>query len=183
MDIARPKSVPRARSCNRQLLSVRLTAFSDQLTFLMRRSQFPSQQIVDGDQEARRATFLHVCFIARRFHPTGGEIMALDVTPVYRNLRTRVTFCGLEAEDLFAILGLAVVMNIFGRCFHRDMLGLPMNMVLEYCVPVLSIPALMLFKYGKQRSYLLDWLLFHTKPHVYSGLERDRELTTEYLRD
>ena len=31
--------------------------------------------------------------------------MALDVTPIYRNLRTRVTFLGLEAEDLFAILG------------------------------------------------------------------------------
>ena len=38
--------------------------------------------------------------------------MALDVTPVYRNLRTRVTFAGLEAEDLFAILAVAVVMNI-----------------------------------------------------------------------
>ena len=32
------------------------------------------------------------------------ESMALDVTPIYRNLRTRVTFFGLEAEDLFAIL-------------------------------------------------------------------------------
>ncbi len=36
--------------------------------------------------------------------------MALEVTPVYRNLRTRVTFAGLEAEDLFAILAVAVVM-------------------------------------------------------------------------
>ena len=35
--------------------------------------------------------------------------MALDVTPIYRNLRTRVTFFGLEAEDLFAILAVAVV--------------------------------------------------------------------------
>ena len=41
--------------------------------------------------------------------------MALDVTPIYRNLRTRVTFFGLEAEDLFAILAVAVVMNICGR--------------------------------------------------------------------
>ena len=39
----------------------------------------------------------------------------------------------------------------------------------------------MIFKYGKQRGYLLDWVLFHTKPHVYSGLERDRELRSEYL--
>ena len=109
--------------------------------------------------------------------------MALDVTPVYRNLRTRVTFFGLETEDLFAILGVAVFMNIIGRFLNRQMFGLPMNMVLEYVVPLLSVPALMIFKYGKQRGYLLDWLLFHTKPHVYSGLERDRELASEYLRD
>ena len=58
--------------------------------------------------------------------------MPLDVTPVYRNLRTRVTFAGLEAEDLFAILAVAVVMNIFGRFLNREMFGLPMNMVLQY---------------------------------------------------
>jgi hypothetical protein len=108
--------------------------------------------------------------------------MALEVTRVYRNLRTRVTFWGLEAEDLFAILALAVVANILGSFLHRDMFGLPMNMVLEYIVPALIIPALMLFKYGKQRGYLQDWVLFHSKPHVYSGLERDREFTQEYLR-
>lgn len=109
--------------------------------------------------------------------------MALDVTPVYRNLRTRVTLFGLEAEDLFVILAVAVVMNIFGRFLNREMFGLPMNMVLQYFVPVLSVPALMLFKYGKQRGYLLDWVQFHTKPHVYSGLERDRELNGEYIKD
>jgi len=109
--------------------------------------------------------------------------MALDVTPTYRNLRTRVTFFGLEAEDLFAILAVAVVMNIFGRFLNREMFGLPMNMVLQYFVPVLSVPTLMLFKYGRPRGYLLDWVLFHTKPHVYSGLERDPELDREYIRD
>ena len=109
--------------------------------------------------------------------------MALDVTPTYRNLRTRITFFGLEAEDLFAILAMAVVMNIFGRFLNREMFGLPMNMVLQYFVPVLTVPALMLFKYGKQRGYLLDWVLFHSRPHVYSALERDRELDREYLKD
>lgn len=109
--------------------------------------------------------------------------MALQVTPVYRNLRARVTFFGLEAEDLFAILALAVVMNVLGRLLNREMLGLPMNMVLEYFVPVLSVPALMLFKYGKQRGYLLDWVMFHTKPHIYSALERDRELSGEIIQD
>ena len=109
--------------------------------------------------------------------------MALEATPVYRNLGTRVTFLGLEAEDLFAIVALAVVSNILGRFLHREMFGIPMNMVIQYLVPVLSIPALMLFKYGKQRGYLQDWLLFHVKPHVYSALERDRELTGEYIKD
>ena len=109
--------------------------------------------------------------------------MALDVTPIYRNLRTRVTFLGLEAEDLFAILAVAVVMNICGRFLNREMFGLPMNMVLQYLVPILSVPALMLFKYGKQRGYLQDWLLFRIKPHVYSALEADRELATEYIKD
>ena len=108
--------------------------------------------------------------------------MALEVTPTYRNLQTRVTFLGLEAEDLFAILALAVVANILGRFLHREMFGLPMNMVLQYVVPALSIPALMLFKYGKQRGYLLDWAMFHAKPHVYSALERDSELQREYLK-
>lgn len=108
--------------------------------------------------------------------------MPLEVTPAYRNLRTRVTFFGLEAEDLFAIMALAVVANILGRFLHRDMFGLPMNMVLEYVVPALSVPALMLFKYGKQRGYIQDWVMFHAKPHVYSAHERDRELTRGYLR-
>jgi hypothetical protein len=100
---------------------------------------------------------------------------------VYRNLQTRVTFFGLEAEDLFAILALAVLANVLGRFLDREMFGLPMNMILQYGVPVLSIPALTLFKYGKQRGYLQDWLTFHAKPHVYSALEQDRELSKEYL--
>jgi len=108
--------------------------------------------------------------------------MALEATPVYRNLATRVTFLGLEAEDLFAILALAVVSNILGRFLHRDMLGIPMNMVIQYLVPVLSIPGLMLFKYGKQRGYLKDWVMFHSKPHVYSALEHDSELLSSYIR-
>ena len=40
----------------------------------------------------------------------------------------------------------------------------------------------MLFKYGKQRGYLLDWVMFHARPHVYSALERDTQLTREYIK-
>ena len=108
--------------------------------------------------------------------------MPLDVTPVQRNLRTRVTFLGLEAEDLFAILALAIVSNIFGRFLHREMFGLPMNMVVQYLVPIVSVPGLMLFKYGKQRGYLLDWVQFHTNPHVHSALEAATQLSSTYLK-
>jgi hypothetical protein len=106
----------------------------------------------------------------------------LEATPVYRNLRTRVTFFGLEAEDLFVLLGTAVLLNIFGRFLNREMFGLPMNMVLQYIVPIMMVPALMLFKYGKQRAYFRDWVMFHAKPHVYSALERDSQFTQEYIR-
>ena len=41
--------------------------------------------------------------------------MALQVTPVNRNLQTRVTFMFLEFEDLFVVLGAAAVMNIVGH--------------------------------------------------------------------
>ncbi len=108
--------------------------------------------------------------------------MALTVTSVPRNLATKVTFLYLEFDDLFAILALAVVMNMFGRFLHREMFGIPMSVFLQYVVPVLSIPALILFKYGKPRGYLRDWLTFHIKPHVYCALERDSEQRAEHLK-
>jgi hypothetical protein len=51
--------------------------------------------------------------------------MAVTVTPVPRNLATKVTFLYMEFEDLFVILGLAVVMNMFGRFLQREMFGIP----------------------------------------------------------
>jgi len=107
--------------------------------------------------------------------------MALTVTPVPRNLGTKVTFLWLEFEDLFPILTLAVIGNVLGRFLHRDMFGIPMNIMLQYVVPFLSIPGLILFKYGKPRGYLQDWVWFHAKPHVYCSLEQDAELRTPYL--
>jgi hypothetical protein len=53
-----------------------------------------------------------------------GRNMALTITPVPRNLATKVTFLYLEFEDLFIILGLAVVMNVFGRFLQREMFGI-----------------------------------------------------------
>jgi hypothetical protein len=93
-----------------------------------------------------------------------------------------VTFLYLEFEDLFVILGLAVVMNMLGRFLQREMFGIPMNVLLQYVVPVLSVPALILFKYGKPRGYLQDWLTFHMKPHVYCALEPDSEQRAGYIK-
>jgi hypothetical protein len=84
--------------------------------------------------------------------------MALNISPVHRNLHTRVSFLYLEFEDWFVVIGLAAITNIAGRWVDRHMFGIPMNVFLQYVVPVLSIPFLMLFKYGKPRGYLKDFL-------------------------
>ncbi len=108
--------------------------------------------------------------------------MALEVTPVHRNLHQRVTFFYLEFEDLFIVIGLAAVMNIIGRFLGRDLYGIPLNIILQYVVPVVAVPVLMIFKYGKPRGYLRDLIVWHAKPHIYCGMEPDHELTEEFLR-
>jgi hypothetical protein len=108
--------------------------------------------------------------------------MALEVTPVHRNLHQRVTFLYLEFEDLFIVIALAAFMSIFGRFLDRELYGLPLNVVLQWGVPILAIPVLMLCKYGKPRGYLRDLFVWYTKPHIYCGLEADRHLTKEFLK-
>ena len=44
----------------------------------------------------------------------------LNITHVHRNLHTRVTFLYLEFEDVFVILGIAALTNVFGRFLHRE---------------------------------------------------------------
>ena len=109
--------------------------------------------------------------------------MALTKTPVYRNLRTRVTFMYLEYEDLILVLLIAPLAFFAGGFVNRDLLGIPMNLVLQWGVPALTIVLLLTFKYGKPRGYLRDWWSYQTKPHVYCGLERDSQIDTPYLID
>ena len=109
--------------------------------------------------------------------------MPLQVTPVNRNLQTRVTFMLLEFQDLFIVLGAAAVMNMVGHFVGGDIAGLPMNLVLQYGVPLLMVPALMAFKYGKPRGYMRDLVFWYAKPHAYCALARDREIRTPYLRE
>ena len=108
--------------------------------------------------------------------------MALEVTPVHRNLHQRVTFFHLEFEDLFVVIGLAAFMSIFGRFLNREINGIPLNVVLQYAVPIAAIPVLLIFKYGKPRGYLRDLWTWHVQPKIYCGLEADAEFTKEFLR-
>ena len=109
--------------------------------------------------------------------------MALDNTPMYRNLRTRVTFLGLEYEDLIVVLLIAPVSLFLGSFFDRELFGIPMKLVLQWGVPAMAILSLLTFKYGKPRGYLGDWWRYQTRPHVYCGLERDSRLNVSYIVD
>jgi hypothetical protein len=108
--------------------------------------------------------------------------MDLRVTPVYRNLHTRVTFLRLEVEDVAVMLVLGVILLFFGQFIDREVFGLPLNVVLMLSVPGVIAPGLILFKYGRPRGYLADLLTYHTRPRVYSGLARDSEQTVAYIR-
>ena len=109
--------------------------------------------------------------------------MPLQVTPVNRNLATRVTFMYLEFEDLFVVLGAAAVMNIVGRFVGGEIAGMPMNLVLQYGVPLVMVPVLMAFKYGKPRGYVRDLIFWYSKPRAYCAVTRDHEIRSPYLKE
>ena len=104
--------------------------------------------------------------------------MALDLTPVHRNLHTRVTFAGLEFEDLFVVLILAAIMNVVSRFFSGGTTA-----ILQYGVPLGVVPFLMIFKYGKPRGYLRDLVAWHTKPRAYSAATRERKFQASYIAE
>jgi hypothetical protein len=109
--------------------------------------------------------------------------MSLDLTPVHRNLHTKVTFLGLEFEDLILVLALAALMNLLAH-FVSDtarVFGMPLNVFMEFVVPALAVPFLILFKYGQPRGYLTDSLRSFFAPRAWCALERDSELTHSYV--
>jgi hypothetical protein len=109
--------------------------------------------------------------------------MALNVTPVNRNLQTRVTFMCLEFEDLFVVLGVAALTNVAGHFVSGEIGGIPVGIVVQYGVPLSIVPLLMLFKYGRPRGYIRDLALWHLKPRAYCAVARDREITVAYIRE
>jgi hypothetical protein len=111
--------------------------------------------------------------------------MSLDLTPVHRNLHTKVTFLGLEFEDLILVLALAALMNLLAH-FVSDsayVFGIPLNVFMEFVVPALAVPFLILFKYGRPRGYLTDLFRSFIAPHAWCALERDSELTQPYVAE
>jgi hypothetical protein len=84
--------------------------------------------------------------------------MSLDLTPVHRNLHTKVTFLGLEFEDLILVLALAALMNLLAHFVsgNAHVFGIPLNVFMEFVVPALAVPFLILFKYGRPRGYVTD---------------------------
>lgn len=111
--------------------------------------------------------------------------MSLDLTPVHRNLHTKVTFLGLEFEDLILVLALAALMNLLAH-FASDsahVFGMPLNIFMEFVVPALAVPFLILFKYGRPRGYLTDLVRSFIAPKAWCALERDTELRQPYVID
>ena len=109
--------------------------------------------------------------------------MGLDVSPVNRNLQTRVTFMLLEFEDLFVVLGVAALMNVVGRFVTGNIAGMPASMVVQYGVPVSIVPILMACKYGKPRGYVRDLVYWYTKPRAFCATARDEKITAPYLKE
>jgi hypothetical protein len=111
--------------------------------------------------------------------------MSLDLTPVHRNLHTKVTFLGLEFEDLILVLALAALMNLAAHFVsgNAHVLGMPLNIFMEFVVPALAVPFLILFKYGRPRGYLTDLVRSLLAPKAWCALERDSELTHGYVVD
>jgi hypothetical protein len=109
--------------------------------------------------------------------------MSLDMTPVHRNLHTKVTFLGLEFEDLILVLAVAAAMNLLAHFVsgNAHVFGIPLNIFMEFVVPALAVPFLILFKYGKPRGYIADLLRSLVAPRAWCALERDSELTRPYI--
>jgi hypothetical protein len=109
--------------------------------------------------------------------------MSLDVTTVNRNLHQRVTFMGLEFEDLFIVLGLAALMNVVSCFVSGNVGGIPLSVLLQYGAPLSVVPLLVIFKYGKPRGYVRDLLFWHSKPRAYCALARDKEIERGYIEE
>ena len=109
--------------------------------------------------------------------------MALRMSPVSRNLHAKVTMLGLELEDMLFLAMTGAGAMLVGQFFFADryMFFLPMNWFLLLMVLVVGVPALMLFKYGKPRGYLLDLAVHYAMPRSYCALAHDQKLKGGFI--
>ena len=80
-------------------------------------------------------------------------------------------------------LSLAALMNLLAHFASGSahIFGMPLNIFMEFVVPVLAVPFLILFKYGRPRGYLTDLLRSCFAPKAWCALERDSELMQPYI--
>jgi hypothetical protein len=111
--------------------------------------------------------------------------MPLLMSPISRNLHSSVKFFYLELEDLLTILLSVAGSMIVGNFLFadREIFHIPMNYFLPLLILLIGVPGLMLFKYGKPRSYLQDLVLWYARPRAYSCTSRETTLTEPYLRE
>lgn len=109
--------------------------------------------------------------------------MALQSTPISRNLGTSARLLGLEFEDLIVVgISAGGTMGIGGFVApNATIYGLPANFVLSIAVIVVGVLGLSLFKYGKPRGYLGDLIAWYVQPRTRSALVRDRKHTRRYV--
>ena len=60
---------------------------------------------------------------------------------------------------------------------------MPLNVFMEFVVPLLAVPFLILFKYGKPRGYLTDLIRSFLAPKAWCALEPDSDLTQAYIAE
>jgi hypothetical protein len=111
--------------------------------------------------------------------------MALKISPISRNLHAKVTLLGLELEDMLFLAMCCAIAMLVGQFLFPDryMFFLPMNWFLLLMVLVVTVPGLMLFKYGKPRAYLLDLVIYHAQPRSYCANARDRNPIERFLKE
>jgi hypothetical protein len=111
--------------------------------------------------------------------------VALETSAVSRNLDARPMFLGLEMEDFIVVMVAAISAMLIGQFTmpNKTIMGLPANWALMLGVCIVSIPGLMLLKYGKPQGYTSDLFAWYTKPKQYCCLERDSVQVTPYIKD
>jgi hypothetical protein len=93
---------------------------------------------------------------------------------------------GLDVEDLLAVGLVAVGALIIGQfIFPRsmNMMGIPMNWFCFLVVVLIGVPGLMIFKYGKPRGYLMDYINWQKNPKQYDALAHDPDITGPYIQN